>query len=814
MNNIAKKSIRWLILIALLITLLSFSAFAAGNNDVPVAASVDSLLFEDFNGPEGPFADNPMPGWTVIDSGVPEWDETSWSLYDPPSNYEPYWNGNLARVFFAGNDAIADWLISPVIDCSDESDVTFSFKHRHSNSSSNPDTAFVFGSIDGGLNWDYTVFVTDSSMGEYTHPDTQVIDISAWAAGNDNIKIAFCLRGYYVLTWHIDEPFIEGDVTDTLLYEDFNGPWGPFGNNPPAGWAIINEIQPDPPNANDWSRWYYSTWPDTVALAYDNYNSQTANEWLISPTLSFSETAVCSLSFYNSYWDDSWDDTDSAFVWGSTDGGNTWDHLIALYTVVDDRNINKEQSWRGFDISSWAQNQSNVKIGFHYLKDDPSYIGWWFFDDLLVSEIALLEDNIAVLSIDFPDEFIVVDEDYNPQVTYQNLGTQQQTFDANLIITDPDETEVYNSVHSGIVLESLELIQVTFTAPFTPESEGDFTFTACVINPDDQDPADDSISTVIPAYEHQGAGGPDDFGYIFIDNTEPDGPTFNWLDICSTGVRIEPNMHYFMSDQLPIGFDFEFYGETYNSMWVNSHGSVHIGSRDVWLSENDCPLPDPSTPHAPMLLVYWDMLHVQYEIGQGVYYLHFDQPEIDFTIIQWKISPYSNPGDSLEFEVFIYEDGSILYQYNYLARHLPNGQGQEATVGLEYDVLPSGISYLCNDDNPGNRLQDGLAVRWCMEPTAIDDETAMLPDEFALCQNYPNPFNARTTIRYNLLLATHVTIEINDLLGRHVETLIDADQPAGYHQITWNAGGRTSGIYFYRITAGDFIQARKMLLVK
>jgi len=719
--------------LVLLLVLVSFSVAlaewsgATGDMpiDDPVTASVDSLLFEDFNGTEGPFANNPLPGWTVIDSGVPEWDETSWSLYDPPSNYEPYWNGNLARVSFAGDDAIADWLISPVIDCSNESAVTFSFKHRHSNSSSNPDIASVFGSTDGGLNWDYTIFETTSSMGEYTHPDTQTIDISSWAVGSDNVKIAFCLQGSYVLTWHIDEPAIEGDVTGTLLYEDFNGPWGPFGNNPPAGWTIINEVVPDPPNANDWSRWYYSTWPDTVALAYDNYNSQTANEWLISPTLSFSETAICSLSFYNSYWDDSYDDTDAAAIWGSTDGGQTWDHLIVAYSGFDDRSTIKAESWRGFDISSWAQNQSNVKIGLHYVKDDPSYLGWWFIDDLLISEIQLLEDNVAVISIDFPDEFIVVGEDYNSQATFQNLGTQQQTFDANLVITDPDEMEVYNTVISGIVVEPLELIQVTFTTPFTPESEGDFTFTACAVNPDDQDPADDCISTVIPAYEHQGSGGPDDFGYVFKDNTVSGGPTFEWIDISETGTQIEPTLHYFMSDELPLGFNFPFYGNTYTSMWVNSHGSVHVGVRSSWLMANDCPVPDPTTPNAPMMMVMWDRLEVQYEIGQGVYYQYFDE-DIDYMVVQWVVSTYDED-NTLEFEVVFYEDGDILYQYNDMSEDLPNGQGQEATIGLEFDIVPDlyGMSYLCDDDNPGNRLVDGLAIRW----TLGEDGYAYLPGD-------------------------------------------------------------------------------------
>jgi len=94
-----------------------------------------------------------------------------------------------------------------------------------------------------------------------------------------------------------------------------------------------------------------------------------------------------------------------------------------------------------------------------------------------------------------------------------------------------------------------------------------------------------------------------------------------------------------------------------------------------------------------------------------------------------------------------------------------------------------------------------------------------LPTEFALDQNYPNPFNPATTITFALSTASQVTLDIYNVMGQRVRTLLDANMPAGYHQIVWD--GRSgvgkavaSGVYFYRISAGDFIQCRKMLLLK
>ena len=89
-----------------------------------------------------------------------------------------------------------------------------------------------------------------------------------------------------------------------------------------------------------------------------------------------------------------------------------------------------------------------------------------------------------------------------------------------------------------------------------------------------------------------------------------------------------------------------------------------------------------------------------------------------------------------------------------------------------------------------------------------------VPNDYYLAQSYPNPFNAQTNIEYGLPVASPVRIEIYDVLGRDVETLIDETQEAGYHHIIWNAGNYPSGMYLCRINAGHFAETRKMLLVK
>jgi len=88
-----------------------------------------------------------------------------------------------------------------------------------------------------------------------------------------------------------------------------------------------------------------------------------------------------------------------------------------------------------------------------------------------------------------------------------------------------------------------------------------------------------------------------------------------------------------------------------------------------------------------------------------------------------------------------------------------------------------------------------------------------------MAQNYPNPFNPTTQIRYGLPAQTSVKLTIHNVLGQEVATLVDGIQPAGYHVIRWNGTSATgaavgSGVYFFRIQAGDFVEMKKMMLLK
>ena len=95
----------------------------------------------------------------------------------------------------------------------------------------------------------------------------------------------------------------------------------------------------------------------------------------------------------------------------------------------------------------------------------------------------------------------------------------------------------------------------------------------------------------------------------------------------------------------------------------------------------------------------------------------------------------------------------------------------------------------------------------------------LIPTVFALLQNYPNPFNPVTTLRYDLPEQSTVNIIIYDMLGRQVRTLLNQTQDAGFKSVIWDATNDygkpvSAGVYLYKIQAGEFVQTKKMVLLK
>ncbi|MCD4691404.1 MAG: T9SS type A sorting domain-containing protein [Calditrichales bacterium] len=147
-------------------------------------------------------------------------------------------------------------------------------------------------------------------------------------------------------------------------------------------------------------------------------------------------------------------------------------------------------------------------------------------------------------------------------------------------------------------------------------------------------------------------------------------------------------------------------------------------------------------------------------------------------------------------------DGS---EWSALGSGLDNGAN---ALALEGDNLYVGGNFTL----AGGKSSYYFAI-WDKTPTGIADEDIQ-PLEFSLLQNYPNPFNPKTVIGYQLSVISNVELTVYNYLGQRVQTLVNKQQQAGSYTVRFNAGNLASGVYFYKLQAGDLCITKKMLLVK
>ena len=170
-------------------------------------------------------------------------------------------------------------------------------------------------------------------------------------------------------------------------------------------------------------------------------------------------------------------------------------------------------------------------------------------------------------------------------------------------------------------------------------------------------------------------------------------------------------------------------------------------------------------------------------------------------------------GDSLSFavEVLDYDGDPTLTSWLINGEHVADGDSFLFIAGPEYagyDTIQVAVTDFIDTTSHYWYVQVGPAS------VPFGDGDNSLPKQFALQDNYPNPFNTSTLIRYQLPRACHVRLEIFDISGRKVATLVDEKQRAGYKAVLWDANAAATGFYFYRLSAGDSSDTKKMVLLK
>jgi hypothetical protein len=123
------------------------------------------------------------------------------------------------------------------------------------------------------------------------------------------------------------------------------------------------------------------------------------------------------------------------------------------------------------------------------------------------------------------------------------------------------------------------------------------------------------------------------------------------------------------------------------------------------------------------------------------------------------------------------------------------------------------VENVVEDPNGDPNNYSEIEVSYC-SVTSVEIESTLLPSVYSLEQNYPNPFNPSTEIKYSLPQSSNVIIKVFDILGKEIETLVNEEKQTGAYKITWYTENLPSGIYFYQLKAGSFVETKKMLLMK
>jgi photosystem II stability/assembly factor-like uncharacterized protein len=187
--------------------------------------------------------------------------------------------------------------------------------------------------------------------------------------------------------------------------------------------------------------------------------------------------------------------------------------------------------------------------------------------------------------------------------------------------------------------------------------------------------------------------------------------------------------------------------------------------------------------------------------------------------ITWTIQ-YTLRGTYFKGVCFTDADNGTVVGSNQMRGSMPAGYIFRTTNGgATWIDQSSGITQHLNavcftDANTGTVVgYSGTILRTTNGGTLVENQPGV-PQQYLLSQNYPNPFNPITTITYELLKSSEVTLTVYDVLGREVSVLVNEKRNAGVHEVKFDGSNLASGIYFYRLKAGTYINTKKLVLLK
>lgn len=406
-------------------------------------------------------------------------------------------------------------------------------------------------------------------------------------------------------------------------------------------------------------------------------------------------------------------------------------------------------------------------------------------DTVVVEVLPVPTLDLGIIEIPSPREFEYQNHSFIPALKVQNLGTASYSgmLSISCNILNSSGTSIYsNEEFHPLDLQPGNSATVTLSTSCVITSEGTYNAIFSLIS-EDGNPTNNTMEKSFTVVNRITQGGPDTFGYRFIDSNDEAGPEFNWIDISSTGTSTimyqvpswagDDNF----SEAIPMGFPFPFYGQLYDNMYVDINGEILLSESNWqkpypntgWDSDGNMfnyVYPIPGYNAMPTLIaVYWDDLFAEQGISD-IYFQTFGEAPNRYTVVQWNNLRFlagTGGTPQLKFEVIFYENGDILMQYHTThtgqsGSNIPHQNGQSATVAIQNQDATIGLCYLreivINNqyqgvEPPGNLLHDNLAIKFF---TGIDEQPPHLTYNAA-----GNTFNRTPLLKVNAIDLSPIT---------------------------------------------------------
>ena len=610
-------------------------------------------------------------------------------------------------------------------------------------------------------------------------------------------------------------------TASTLVDESFEGSFPPSGWNTLTDFSLENWAQ-----SSDKSRTGSKSAVGEPSYVYDK------NIYLIAPAVDLSGVTRATLYFYED--ESGWD---ASTGYNSIEVSTTNNTSISAFSPILEMTPSTH-TIEGFtgslvavDLSAYA-GESTVYVAFHFHNNaSPSY--QWFIDDVKITTPS--DHDAMVKSIDmdahYPSNTVVT-----PKATVRNDGLNTETFDVQFGYYDWNGAPVVIDTKTVTSLSAGTDTQVSFD-DYTFAKVG-YTFFVQTVLTGDMDASNDLATKKINSYANQkqvvlaeectdtectycpGAASaldslnetyPDNVAIIAyhggysgndpFDNT-PAGDRRSYYGVTGFPTCI------FGGDRKEVG------GASAGSDWTG----VYNGYEEQYLAEREEYTPFTMslryTENGTAINIQSTTTYQSITTEQGL--------KLRYALCESHIAyNWEDSMDSLHFvERDMYPDAAGKDFYGGTTQ--PE-IGYQVVDDIEF-TIPSGvvkencevIAFVQNETT--HEVMVAAKVNLGNGPSAIEAGHNELPQVFSLEQNYPNPFNPTTTIIYSVAAngqsSVGVTLSVYNALGQQVATLVHAKQNPGTYSVAFNAANLPSGIYFYRLTAGDFTQLRKMVLIK